>query len=185
MSRSLLLVADPRWVIARPPYRHRFPAPVRSWLDETGSLTARLEATGGPVRVIVLFEGGGRLMASERKHLGSIPGDPVWAREVLLEIHGVPMLLARTVAPRSTLRGEGAGFVRLGSRPLGELLFTHPAVVRGDTEWTRLEPRHWRMGKIGLPRWGRRTLYQVGGKPMLVNEFFLPAIFRLEQGDIG
>jgi len=106
---------------------------------------------------------------------------PVWVREVLLEsagIAGMPVLAARTVAPVATLEGVGAGFARLGNRPLGELLFTHPAVVRGEIQWTRLSRRHWRLKESVCPRWGRRTLYEVGGLPLLVNEFFLPVVFE-------
>lgn len=166
-----------------PPYRHRFPLVVRSWLSETGSLTARLSSVFGPVRVVVLYEGRGRLLSSERARLVRFSSGPVWVREVLLESAGMPLLGARTVAPVATLEGVGAGFGRLGNRPLGELLFTHPAVVRGETQWTHLPPKHWRPNETACPRWGRRTLYEVGGRPLLVNEFFLPIVFDRGMGE--
>ncbi len=183
MKHSVLLAEDIRWLDAGPLYRHRFPLEVRHWLEEPGSLTARLEVEFGSVRVTVLQEGRGRLLASERRRMDMDSREWIWSREVLLEAGGRFRVAARTVAPFSTLRGAGAAFARLGNRPLGELLFTHPDVVRCSMEWGRLDAWHWRLAGLQPPRWGRRTLYWIGAGPLLVNEFFLPGVLSGEVDD--
>ena len=49
----------------------------------------------------------------------------------------------------------------------------------------RVEPRFWRSlpmrGTAAVPVvWGRRALYRIGTQRLLVGEFFLPELFRLE-----
>lgn len=179
---SLLLASDLSWFVARWPFTRRCSRRVRIWLAESGSLTARLQAAAGAIRVRVLYEGRGWPFESERQCLQWAHGQPVWIREVILYTGECPLLAARTVAPEVTLRGGGAGFAHLGSRPLGALLFNHPGVVRKTAEWVALNRGRWRLHSAAVPRWGRRTLYEVNGKPLLVNEFFLPIVFELEAG---
>ncbi len=178
MKHSLLLARDLRWLAAGSLWRYRFPPEARPWLEELGSLTARLECEFGPVRVTVLQEGRGRLLASERRRMGLGAGEWIWIREVLLRAGDRLLVAARTVAPCATLRGAGGAFARLGNRPLGELLFTHPGVVREGMEWSRVESGHWRPAEVQPPRWGRRTLYRIGAGPLLVNEFFLSGVME-------
>ncbi|BCX82412.1 chorismate--pyruvate lyase [Methylomarinovum caldicuralii] len=178
LAPSLLLANDPRWFVPRFRFAGRPPPQALSWLAETGSLTARLQSLTGTVEVRVLRQGLGWALASERRRLAYRPR-LLWVREVVLEHRGMPLLAARTVAPPATLQGEGAGFARLGARPLGALLFTDPAVRRQGCEWTRLVSRNWR-APLPRPDWGRRTRYTIDGRPLLVAEFFLPPLFELE-----
>lgn len=180
---SRLLAEDLHWFSPYHPLAHKIPPHVHHWLSETGSLTARLEAVAGSVRVQVLHEGLGRAFASERQRL-RLPHDHcLWVREVVLESRHAPLVAARTVAPRETLQGRGAGFGRLGNRPLGVLLFSHPAVERGDSQWVRLGPSSWRLPLSAAPRWGRRTLFYIDAAPLLVSEFFLPSLFHFGCND--
>jgi len=182
-SHSRLLAEDLDWFSPRHPRVREIPPRVRDWLSETGSLTARLEAVAGNVRVQVLYQGSGRAFPSESQWL-RLPRDRyLWVREVILTSPHGPLVAARTVAPGETLRGRGAGFGRLGERPLGALLFSHPAVERGDSQWVRLAPSAWRMFPAEAPRWGRRTLYHVDAAPLLVSEFFLPRLFHFARHD--
>ena len=178
-TTSLLLAKDPVWFAARLPRARRPSLQVLSWLAESGSLTARLQALAGPVQVQVLRQGLGWALASERRRLDYRPR-LLWVREVVLAHRGLPLLAARTVAPPATLRGAGTGFARLGARPLGALLFTHPGVRWRDCQWTRLARRDWK-APLPPPAWGRRTLYTLDGRPLLVAEFFLPSLFELER----
>ncbi|BCX89313.1 chorismate--pyruvate lyase [Methylomarinovum tepidoasis] len=179
LAPSLLLANDPHWFVPGFWSARRPPLQVLSWLAETGSLTARLQALAGTVEVQVLRQGRGRALASERCRLAYRPR-LLWVREVVLAHRGTPLLAARTVAPPATLKGAGAGVARLGTRPLGALLFTDPGVRRRGCEWTRLVSRNW---KAPLPRpdWGRRILYTIDGRPLLVAEFFLPSLFELAE----
>ncbi len=102
-------------------------------------------------------------------------------REVELLCDGVPWVFARTLIPASSLTGAARQLTRLGERPLGEVLFTHRQMQRGVTEMARLTPRHrlfadasGRLERRVESVWGRRTLFYLAGKPLLVNEIFLP-----------
>jgi chorismate--pyruvate lyase len=73
----------------------------------------------------------------------------------------------------------------LGEKPLGAVIFSAPKVRRGITQYARLLPRHPLYAAATAhvatkPRelWGRRTLFYLSGRPILVNEIFLPEIPR-------
>ncbi len=183
-SRSLLLAAEPAWFSVHSPRARRIHRSVRDWLAESGSLTARLQALAGPIRVQVLYQDWGRAFLSEAAELQMRRSRRVWIREVALEAAGRQLLLARTVAPTATVTGWGKRFTCLGTRPLGELLFSLPGVKRVNIAWSCLNPTCWLAFPGPRPRWGRRTLYLTGPDlPLLVSEFFLPAVFALEAGD--
>ncbi len=186
IRRSLLLTKEPSWFAAFSPRARKIPLPVRDWLSESSSLTARLRAVAGSIRVQVLYQGWGRPFPSEAKELKFSPRRWVWLREVELEAQGKRLLFARTVVPEATLKGSGTRFSRLGARPLGEVLFNLPKVRRVKMEWTGLDFTLW-LPAGEVPRWGRRALYLVGPElPLLVSEFFLPKVFALEEGsDMG
>lgn len=176
---SRLLATEPIWFAADSPCAQRVPPSVQDWLAESSSLTARLNAIAGPVQVEVLHQDWDRPFAGEAMRLKLLPGERVWTREVVLTGQGERLLLARTVVPAVTMAGVGEEFPRLGNRPLGELLFCRPDVRRVVTEWTCLDPTCWLAWPKPLPRWGRRTLYRIAESPLLVSEFFLPAVFAL------
>jgi chorismate--pyruvate lyase len=64
------------------------------------------------------------------------------------------------------------------------VLFAHPATRRDKVEFARLTPSDplYAAAVAHLPGeppaalWGRRTLYRYTGKPLLVNEIFLPGL---------
>ena len=104
-------------------------------------------------------------------------------REVQLLCDEVPWVFARTLIPASSLKGPARRLTRLGSRPLGAVLFADRQVRRGDTEVARLQPgeRLFHAATDSLVPspgaiWGRRTLFYMAGRPLLVNELFLPQI---------
>ncbi|MES9855829.1 MAG: chorismate lyase [Sedimenticola sp.] len=155
---------------------------IRSWLRDTSSLTARLKvASRGNFRVRLLSQGWGRPLYSESKLLGMKAREIAVVREVELLCDGLPWVFARTLIPASSLTGAARQLTRLGERPLGEVLFTHRQMRRGVTEMAKLTTRH-RLFSEATARldqrvesvWGRRTLFYLAGKPLLVNEIFLP-----------
>lgn len=154
----------------------------REWLQDTGSLTARLKGRCKiSFRVRLLSQGWGRPLYSESRLLAMGNREIALVREVELVCDGVPWVFARTLIPATSLAGPARRLARLGERPLGEVLFSHRQMERGSTEMSRLTPRHplfaEATGRLELPVaavWGRRTLFYLGGKPLLVNEVFLP-----------
>lgn len=107
-------------------------------------------------------------------------------REVKLLAGNVPVVLARSVIPHRTLCGRHSPLARLGTRPLGDWLFSHPSMRRLTLEFTHVRPEFWHPDiaascSIDAPLWGRRSHYRVARHPLLVCEFFLPQLLTMEQ----
>ena len=83
------------------------------------------------------------------------------------------------VIPFSTLTGKQRLYANLGTRPLGAMLFADRTMQRDEVMVTSLSGNDLPTG-LGLENhdtvWGRRSVFRVGGKPLLVSEYFLPAI---------
>jgi chorismate--pyruvate lyase len=164
--------------------RSQVPAAARSWLLYDGSLTGRLRATcRNGFNVRVLRESWQRPRPGEARVLKMRPGTLGWVREVQLLCDGKPLVFARTVVPVQTLSGARRRLVRLGSRPLGAYLFADPGTRRTAVELARIRDGEamYTEATDGLKRrpafiWGRRSVFQLEGKPLLVTEVFLPAI---------
>jgi len=176
--------AEPAWHVASRLHRREVPEPVLRWLLDPASLTRRILATcQGRFRVEVLFQGWARPQHNELRELGMRQGSTGFVREVHLLCDERPWVFARTVIPRTTLTGPRRCLTRLKSRPLGAVLFADPSMQRGPVEIARLSPcdklypaaiRHLTQNPETI--WGRRSLFTLGGKPLLVSEIFLPGI---------
>ena len=179
-------------MVSRPPPGHepwrsrravaarRLPSALRPWLLETGSLTRSLRrACPGGFRLRLLYQGWRRPLPQEARRLGLGPRRRALVREVCLSCHGRPWVFARTVVPPAGLKGPGRRLARLGDRPLGALLFAQRGLRRGPLELAALAPpsplfaRAAACGAASPPLWGRRSLYRLRGRPVLVTEVFL------------
>jgi chorismate--pyruvate lyase len=168
----------PRWLTAN----QLQPTPaagVYSWLFvNQDSLTQRLiELSAEHFSVSPLSEGWQRLRNDECSALGVPDGSQGWVREVYLRGHGQPWVFARSVAARSALEGSGMGLDQLGSRSLGELLFSDRAFERGPLQACRY-PAAWLPLEVRAERlWARRSCFSRGALAVLVAEVFLPAFW--------
>jgi len=156
-----------------------------SWLADQGSLTRRLrQASGGAFEVRLLHQGWGKALPTELRLLGVGARGKALVREVALVCRGTPWVYARTVIPASSLAGAARRLGHLGTHSLGAVLFASPATRRCAMEWARLSPTHplyaaatgHLTGLRPSTLWGRRTLFRFAGKPLLVNEIFLPSL---------
>lgn len=167
--------------------RGRAPAPaLRPWLEERGSLTARIRARCRDFQVQCLRQCREALGPEEAARLGLPTGVLAWARDVLLLADGVPVVFAHTVMPLRPRHPFDRRFFALGARSLGSLLFSDPRIARGRLEFRPLDRRHplYRACRAALgPQperlWARRSRFGRGAKGLLVNEVFLPAILAL------
>lgn len=158
------------------------PAEMADWLFDPGSLTRRLRSLcGGRFRVRVLVQGWARPARDEARVLKLRLDAWAWTREVQLLCGEQPWVFARTLIPARTLNGRGRRLTRLGTKPLGAVLFADPGVRRGPVEIARIETgqRLHRRAFAGLAEppdaiWGRRSVFQIDGSPLLVCEIFLP-----------
>jgi len=85
------------------------------------------------------------------------------------------------VIPFSTLKGKRRIYANLGARPLGAMLFADRTMARDEVMVTSLSEREL-PDALNVPSestvWGRRSIFNVGGKPLLVSEYFLPALLE-------
>jgi chorismate--pyruvate lyase len=67
--------------------------------------------------------------------------------------------------PATTLTGARAALGELGTRPLGDALFAYAGLERGPIEIAATDEG-----------WARRSVFRIEGAPLLVAEWFLPAL---------
>jgi chorismate--pyruvate lyase len=175
---------DPVWKPVGRIRHGQLPVDLRPWLLDTASLTQRVVSVcSGPFRVRVLSQRWTRPMRNECLRLGMVAGAHALVRQVELLCNGVPWVYARTVIPRSTLTGRARRLANLGSRSLGATLFADPAMRRSGLEVARLSDRDALFARLATldhaqvdSLWGRRSVFTLAGKPLLVSEIFLPEI---------
>jgi chorismate--pyruvate lyase len=184
--RFKLEAAEQGWL------KHPFflPRELRGWLADQGSLTRRLKQrcqhfSVQPVRV-------GFIRPNQDEHSAlQLPADQLaYIREVVLHCNGQPVVFAHSVVAAHSLRGPWAAVTRLGSRPLGEALFSNPRISRGCLQYRRISARHSlarQAKRAGIPLsagpvWARRSLFTLRGHPLMVTEVFLPEILSIKCG---
>jgi chorismate lyase len=183
-TKSFLFNREPLWKESRQGLRHKLPGNVQSWTYESGSLTQRLRNFyGDAVAVKVLLQRWHIPFLSERRLLKLPEHHYTLTREVLLHANGKPLILARTIIPASTIKVVKSNLSHLGNRPLGEVIFSYPKLERIAMDVTLIGPPTWTQPAIteaGIDQsiWGRRTVYAIAHKHMLVSEFFLPEVLR-------
>jgi chorismate--pyruvate lyase len=136
---------------------HAAPLVWQDWLSNPHSLTQLIaEKTQSTVTVEVLSDCRQSLLDDEAALFGqSIRRCRI--REVYLCVNDIPVVFARSVLPTSSSTGINREVLQLGSKPLGEVLFKKgvaPILLREITEIPGLG-------------WGRRSLYQLRGHPIL------------------
>lgn len=172
------LSGEPSWRSARVIRHGQVPAGVADWLFDKGSLTRRLRrASGGDFRVELLEQRWARPAHSERRALGLGDRAVALIRQVRLCCNGRAVVYARTVMPRRTLVGRLRPLGRLGGKSLGEQLFRDRTMRRGVMEVARIDPARGHYPLTGVELlWGRRSVFTVSGRSLLVNEIFLPPL---------
>lgn len=183
-SRPILRQTEPKWRPWRLQQRPHIPAAVLPWLEDEGSLTRRvIRHCDGRFSVTVRSQGWGRPMPSERRILETAGGGAALIREVELRCDRGRWVFARTLIPATSLQGPTRRLAHLGNKPLGAVLFSDPGVRRERIEVADLRPHHVlfrsacrNLAQVPKVLWGRRTLFFMEGKPLLVNEIFLPEL---------
>lgn len=158
----------------------------RDWLTRGGSLTAHLARLGN-VTVRVTREAVDCPWFDEYTALAHAPRTPVWVREVILSVDGVPYVAAHSIAPLSASKGVWQAMRLLRTRPLAELLYSDPEVERSALVSRRVIAGHplyalasRALGGARAPHAfaARRSVFQRHGAPLMVTECMLPALWR-------
>lgn len=167
----------------------RVPDGLLSWLAEPGLLTARVRALcGADMRFRML----GPLLdaplpASLRVRL-DVDDTRCLLRDVEFRCLDDRIVFAQTLLPASTVE-QYPWLHDLGDAPIGETLRrASEPLEREPLEYTELEATSplatTARGPTDDPAtalWARRALYRLGGRPILVQEVFLPALLRVQR----
>lgn len=159
---------------------------LRAWLLSDGSLSRRLAQAFGGFRVQLLDQGTAPATAEElrvlRRHgSGRCRLQRCHVREVVLWGDGQPLVHARSVLPAVQARLTWRAVRGLGQRPLADLLFGLRAAHcdrLGGQQASPLQARRLghRLGWSAHPLWCRRSVFTRRGVPLLVTEWFAPAV---------
>lgn len=165
--------SEQRWYPART-LCGRVRGPLHQWLLDKGSLTARLqEKSAGHFRVQLLRQFWHTATLSEARLLGIPPRARVLVREVILRGHDQPWVFARSIFPQSSLQGSLRRMGKFGNSPLGAFLFSQVGMRRSPMEVSRFSGVGSGCDASGSA-WGRRSVFYIDNKPLLVSEVFLP-----------
>jgi chorismate--pyruvate lyase len=173
-------MTTPIWRALSSIARHQRPAPaLQEWLCDSGSLTARLlTQSAGKFRVQVVRQLMGRPTLNERNALGMEQPALAMIREVILYGHNQPWVFARSILPLTTLTGRLRHLRKQNNRPLGAFLFSQPHLRRSAIAVALISRDHAYVPQDLINDqllWGRRSIFYLQQKPLLVSEVFLPA----------
>ncbi len=170
-----------RWYRRHQLFNHSIQPCLLSWLFDASSLTARLVGLcGNNFSVRVISQSWQRLDAEEAAAMSLKNVRSALVRQVLLCCDNRPLVYARTVIPSTTVQGAQRRYANMGSRPLGAMLFADRTMRREQVQVAMLPAAHdvYQYTNIDEPVWGRRSVFRVAGKPLLVSEYFLPELIK-------
>jgi chorismate--pyruvate lyase len=156
---------------------------LRGCLLEQGSLTQYLQKFCHDKFCLQLKDQSWkRPMQDESLLLDLKEGEYALIREVLLRCDNTTWVYARSIFPKSTLSGAQRRLATLGRRPLGDILFADRSTIREYVAYAEIPATNMLYRLIdeddmaNSTLWGRRSIFQIQHKPLLVTEIFLPAI---------
>ena len=167
---------------------HRAPRQWQDWLNDSGSLTQKIEKAIGQKLVVKVLRDCRQSLHPDEYHYFQNRTKHCRVREVLLCANETPLVIARSIIPTLSSSGSNHSILRLGTKPLGAVLFSKTRMhskIRPQRDIARIDRttslwQSFNKAGIALPSslWARRTLYHLKGHPILVNEVFLPALLK-------
>ena len=153
------------------------------YIFHTGSLTRYLQqACQGEFNIEIKSETWQQPMIDEAHLLNTKENESTFIRESWLKCDKKNLVYARTVIPEKTLTGEYKKLTTLGTKPLGEILFSDNTSYRARMQYAKLTPQCDLYNQISLPNhvnsdcWARKSLFYLKNQPLLIIEVFLPDI---------
>ena len=143
----------------------------RIWFRGNQSLTKQLiQYSDGQFELELLGERRLRPYIHEARALGISPSNGCRVREVLLKCHDQATVYARSVISDKAIKASKHQLTKLGSIPLGHLLFKQAKVNLETRQIARIDIK-------GKQYFARRTLYQLNSEDILVTEYFLEKLW--------
>lgn len=182
MSIKTSFAMRPRWrrglVV-----KSELPIALQRWLFNDGSLTARLLALfQGDLKVEIISQYWGSPRTDEALAMAIAPRAKVLIREVILHGGGQACIYARSILPYRSLTGPMRAMRKLDNRPLGAWLFSQPNMRRGPLTVANFQNNDIELpifARRNKPLWGRRSVFYIEDKPLLVSEVFLEPLFSV------
>lgn len=181
MSTTARCNLNLRWQPAGQINRRNLPTSLRDLLLESGSLTQQLEARCS-VNFHLEFCGQSwqRPLLDESMVLSLRGGTHALIREIYLKCNNRPWVYGRSIIPAATFTGAERRLAHWGHRSLGDYLFSGRKALRGHIELARILPAH-HLFRLAVKNntvknteiWGRRSMFYIKDKPLLVVEVFL------------
>ena len=150
-----------QWRIFNP--QEGVPEHVCNWLLDGQSLTAKLRDKYKDFKVNVLSQEQDNPYDCELKLLETTSNQIFIVREVELIGSQMPVVIARSLIPLTEDTNE---ILKIGAKPLGEILFNDPEIKRGHLE----------VGSFN-ESWARRSTFKIGKTKLLVSEIFLESLY--------
>ena len=150
-----------QWRIFNP--QEGVPEHVCNWLLDGQSLTSKLRDKYEDFKVNVLSQEKGNPYDCELKLLAASNNQTFIVREVELIGSQRPVVIARSLIP---LTADTSEILKIGAKPLGEILFNDPDIKRGHLE----------VGSFNKS-WARRSTFKIGKTKLLVSEIFLESLY--------
>ena len=142
-------------------YFDEIPEKVLFWIRDDQSLTQKLKKRYPDFRVEVDKQEELEIYKHEINLLGNEGRFIV--REVFLYGDNEPVVFARSIIPKNPITDS---IMEIGNKPLGEILFTDPNILREPIEVT-----------FQNDIWGRRSVFVMNNSRILVSEFFLEKLY--------
>ena len=167
-----------------------FPKDIRDFLLYTGSLTEHLEYyCRDDFNLELTCQSWQRPLIDEAKILHIQDSRYALIREIYLKCGNRRLVYGRSIIPAQTFTGAERRLAYWGKRSLGDYLFTQRKAKRGSIEITRIPENHKliNLASRNLPTgnkgglWGRRSMFYIRNKPLLVVEIFLPDITKCKN----
>ncbi len=141
---------------------------IRDWLIYPGSFVERLKKHGVHYpRIRVLYQGWQYPSPLERKRLNIPARTCAFIREVSIGNENKTFMFARTVFPKTVLRGKWRCFQHLKNKTLGSILFKN----------------HFKRSQFEILKtketWMRRSIFSREENQLLLTEYFLKDVFKL------
>lgn len=156
------------WYTAKNTSHLLIPAHVKAWLFDSGSLTAKLKAIAEQeFEVQIYSQGWGIGKLNEYRRLCLNPQQSMWIRQVKLLCDEKPMIFARTVIPKRTLRSKCWPLHYLQNNPIIEILKKDRHLKRTEFEIAKIYQHD------ASAHWARRSVFYFYNCPLLLQEYFL------------
>lgn len=155
-------------------------------LFHTGSLTRYIETEcNSALQVELKSESWQQPLQEEADKLNVDSSEQAFVRESWLKTNNQYLIYARSIVPKQTYAQFETQLDKLGTRPLGELLFADASGYRAEMRYARV-PHDCLLFDATVDHndnkgtlWARQSLFYIKEQPLLILEVFLPSIDRV------